>query len=103
MSATTRRIDPRNPFRQRHAAHLHRCGPRCILEALIAVDRGESLDAVLADFGRFAPEVYHAANSPQLVGSELAAQKFVRQVWYITSSTRLRTPFAPSWCQWKRR
>ena len=41
--------------------HLHRCGPRCILEALIAVDRGDSLDAVLADFERLSPETYHAA------------------------------------------
>jgi hypothetical protein len=46
--------------RQRQARHLHRRGPRCILEALIAVDSGEPLDAVLADFERLPPELYHA-------------------------------------------
>ena len=45
----------------RQAQHLQRCGPRCILEAMLAVDRGDSLDAVLADFERLTPETYHAA------------------------------------------
>ena len=47
--------------RQRRVQHLHRCGPRCILEALLAVENGEPLDAVLADFERLPPETYHAA------------------------------------------
>jgi len=47
--------------RMRQAQHLQRCGPRCILEAMLAVDRGDSLDAVLADFERLTPETYHAA------------------------------------------
>ena len=44
----------------RWAAHLTECGPRCVLEALRAVERGESLEAVLADFARLRPETYHA-------------------------------------------
>ena len=51
----------RSPRRQRQAMHLHQCGPRCILEALIAVDSGEPLDSVLADFERLPPRLYHAA------------------------------------------
>ena len=54
-------LPERSARRQRQARHLHRCGPRCILEALLAVDRGDSLDAVLADFERLPPETYHAA------------------------------------------
>jgi len=51
----------RSAHRQRQTYHLHQCGPRCILEALIAVAKGEPLDAVLADFERLPPETYHAA------------------------------------------
>jgi hypothetical protein len=47
-------------LRQRQAHHLQQCGPRCILEALLAVAKGEPLDTVLADFERLPPEVYHA-------------------------------------------
>ena len=50
----------RTARRQAQIAHLHRCGPRCILEALIAVDGGEPLDSVLADFERLPPSLYHA-------------------------------------------
>jgi hypothetical protein len=51
----------RSVRRRLQVQHLHRCGPRCILEALRAVESGEPLDAVLADFERLPPEVYHAA------------------------------------------
>ena len=44
----------------RWAAHLTECGPRCVLEALRAVERGKSLEAVLADFARLRPETYQA-------------------------------------------
>jgi hypothetical protein len=50
----------RRQHRQRQSRHLHECGPRCILEALLAVDRGASVDSVLEDFARLAPETYHA-------------------------------------------
>lgn len=51
----------RSPRRHQQSIHLHACGPRCILEALIAVESGQPLDAVLADFERLPPRVYHAA------------------------------------------
>lgn len=51
----------RSARRQRQTAHLHRCGERCLLEALIAVEGGEPLDSVLADFERLPPQLYHAA------------------------------------------
>ena len=38
-----------------------KCGPRCILEALLAIEAGNPVDAVLADFERLPPETYHAA------------------------------------------
>jgi hypothetical protein len=44
----------------RQCEHLRQCGTRCILEALLAVESSESLDAVLADFERLPPQTYHA-------------------------------------------
>jgi hypothetical protein len=41
------------------ARHLHECGPRSVLEALLAVEAGTSLDAVSADFGRLPSTTYH--------------------------------------------
>ena len=60
-SPSTELWDARSGRRQLQVQHLHRCGPRCILEALIAVEAGQPLDAVLADFKRLPPEVYHSA------------------------------------------
>jgi hypothetical protein len=36
-----------------------------VLEALIAVESGESLDEVLADFGRLSPELYRATGADE--------------------------------------
>jgi hypothetical protein len=41
------------------ARHLHACGSQPVLEALIAVDDGQPLDAVLEDFGRLPVRIYH--------------------------------------------
>ena len=41
-------------------AHLHAAGPRPVLEALIAVDRGQPLDDVLEDFARIPTDIYRA-------------------------------------------
>jgi hypothetical protein len=61
MSSDNGHLDiKRSPRRQAQSHHLHKCGPRCILEALIAVERVEEIDAVLANFERLAPETYHA-------------------------------------------
>jgi len=51
----------RSERRKRQVRHLHKCGPRCILEALLAIEAGNPVDAVLADFERLPPETYHAA------------------------------------------
>ena len=58
--------NPRSARRQYLAGRLHRCGPRPILEALIAVEAGQDLDFVLADFARLQPEVYAAVDADKL-------------------------------------
>lgn len=65
----------RDPRRQRLAAHLHRCGPRPVLEALQEVANGRPLDDVLADFGGLDSEVCRAVGGhrfPPLPLSEVA-------------------------------
>lgn len=57
----SKETDQRCARHHRQVIHLHRCGPRCVLEALIAIENGGSLGAVLADFERLPPETYHAA------------------------------------------
>src|SRR5262249_38111914 len=47
-------------------AHLHECGPRCVLEGLIAVERGQSVDAMLEDFGRVSAETFHKVGASTL-------------------------------------
>jgi hypothetical protein len=59
-------IDPRSARRQRLALHLHRCGPRPVLEALIAVAKGQSLDAVLQDFCRLNASTYRRVGADKL-------------------------------------
>lgn len=65
-----RRLDQhhsdRNPRRQRLAAHLHAAGPRPVLEALIEVAGGRSLDVVLERFGRIPVGVYHDLGAAEL-------------------------------------
>jgi uroporphyrinogen-III synthase len=50
----------RSARRRRLSEHLHSAGPRPVLEALIAVEAGQSLDAVLEDFGRIPADIYRA-------------------------------------------
>ncbi len=70
-----RRLDPpnstRNARRQRLTAHLHSCGPRPVLEALIAVESGQALDVVLEDFCRLTPEIYAAVGADELAAGEV--------------------------------
>jgi hypothetical protein len=56
----------RSPPRQHLVRHLHQCGPRPVLEALIAVESGQDLDVVLEDFARLVPEVYAAVGADAL-------------------------------------
>ena len=50
----------RSARRQRQAYHLQQCGARAVLEALLSVESGEPLEAVLSDFCRLPPATYHA-------------------------------------------
>jgi hypothetical protein len=43
--------------------HLHSAGPRPVLEALLAVESGQDLDAVLEDFGRIPADIYRAVGA----------------------------------------
>jgi hypothetical protein len=61
----------RSPRRQYLARHLHRCGPRPVLEALLAVAAGADLDATLADFGRLPTELYQALGADILPIDEI--------------------------------
>ena len=56
----------RSPRTQRLAAHLHKCGPRPMLECLIAVAEGQPLDAALHDFDRLSPDLYRAIGADVL-------------------------------------
>jgi hypothetical protein len=58
--------DRRSPRRQRLASHLHRCGARPVLEALLAMERSQPLDAVLDDFGRILAHVYRTVGASDL-------------------------------------
>jgi hypothetical protein len=58
--------NPRNVRRQYLTSHLCKCGPRCVLEALIAVEAGQDLDFVLADFARLAPQTYRSIGADRL-------------------------------------
>jgi hypothetical protein len=48
------------------ARHLHACGERPVLEALLAVDPGQPLDDVLEGFARLSPEIYKATGADRL-------------------------------------
>jgi hypothetical protein len=58
--------EQRSARRQRLVAHLHRCGPRPVLEALVAIENGRPVDAVLEDFGRLQPDVFKAVGADVL-------------------------------------
>ncbi|SRR5258708_4849401 len=62
----------RSPRRQHLARHLHQCGPRPVLEALLAVDSGQDLDVVLEDFARLQPDIYAAVGADTLPIDEVA-------------------------------
>jgi hypothetical protein len=59
------RIDPRNKRRQRLAAHLHECGSRPVLEALLDVAGGRDLDETLEDFARVPVNIYSALGADE--------------------------------------
>lgn len=65
----------RTPRRQRLVKHLVECGTRPVLEALIAVDKGQDLDEVLEDFARLQPETYEAVGADTLPIDRLVVVK----------------------------
>jgi hypothetical protein len=62
----------RNPRRQYLAAYLHSCGPRPVLEALLAVAAGADVDSTLEDFARLPAEIFQALGAHAMPTDELA-------------------------------
>ena len=59
-------MSDRRSIRRVHLSrHLHACGLRPLLEALIAVEQGHALDDVLADFARLPAETYRAVGADE--------------------------------------
>jgi hypothetical protein len=58
--------DPRNSNRQRLVQHLVRCGERCVLEGLVAIENGQSVDDMLEDFGRVPAATFHRVGASKL-------------------------------------
>jgi hypothetical protein len=56
----------RNIQRQQQVSHLYQAGPRPVLEALLAVAAGQSLDDVLADFARIPVATYRMIGASEL-------------------------------------
>jgi hypothetical protein len=56
----------RTPRRQRLVKHLIECGERPVLEALVAVARGDDLDETLEDFARLHPKTYRDVGADTL-------------------------------------
>jgi hypothetical protein len=67
--------DPRSIRRQRLVAHLAAAGTRPVLEALIAVEAGQPLDAVLTDFARLPTAAYRSVGADRLPMRSLAVIK----------------------------
>ena len=78
MTVQLPRFNPRSDRRQKQVKHLVACGERCVLEALIAVDSGQPLDAVLEDYARI----------PSCFFSILGASSFARVLHIITRSSK---------------
>jgi hypothetical protein len=51
---------------QHQAAHIHAASPRPVLEARLAVAKGQCLDSVLADFSRVPVSTYHMVGADKL-------------------------------------
>jgi ABC-type hemin transport system substrate-binding protein len=62
----------RTSRRQYLVRHLVACGPRPVLEALIAVAGGADLDATLEDYARLSPEIFAAVDADVLPIDDLA-------------------------------
>jgi hypothetical protein len=56
---------------QRQAHHLHQCGPRAVLEALLEIARGTAIEAVLADYARLPSDLFCAVGADALPVQQL--------------------------------
>jgi hypothetical protein len=56
----------RTPRRQHLARHLHAAGPRPVLEALLELEAGRPLDAVLESYGRIPVGIFHELGADKL-------------------------------------
>ena len=53
--------------RQRLIQHIYEAGPRAVMEALLAVEAGNSLDDVLADFARIPAHIYRGVGASEML------------------------------------
>ena len=67
--------EPRSPRRQYLVLHLHRAGPRGMLEAMLELEPGPRLDAVLGRYARIPVNIYHALGADQLPACTLTVIK----------------------------
>ena len=65
----------RNLRFERHVEHLHRLGPRPVLEALIEVADGHDLDRVLAAFARLDPKIVRDLDGDRFTPSVFAVAR----------------------------
>jgi hypothetical protein len=62
-----RKISKRRTARRQYLVlHLHRAGPRPLLELLLEIEGGGDLDATLERYAAIPTEVYHALGADQL-------------------------------------
>lgn len=65
--------DRYSPARRRLTEHLRTLGARAILEALIAVERGATVDEALSDFGRLDVSMVRAVGGDRIPPAPLYA------------------------------
>jgi hypothetical protein len=63
---------PDTPRRRRLAQHLFDCGPRSVMEAVLAIGAGEPIDDVLEDFARVPAGLFTAMGAREIPAPELS-------------------------------
>ena len=58
--------DLRSPRRQYLVLRLHRAGPRVVMEAMLELEPGPKLDAVLERYARIPADIYQALGADEL-------------------------------------
>jgi hypothetical protein len=77
LTESRRKLSPRcrSTRRQLLVLHLHRCGPRPVLEALIEVSQGNDVDETLERYAAIPSDVYHQLGADQLPAFQLSVVK----------------------------